>query len=154
MAAEQAQVHGSEHPPEPDYGARFKQNVRWLISINEGFSIDSTAGRADMGPRTLHGLLAKRANPNPERKTAERIARALGVLMEDLWIDHEQLVEKVNREGLRPFEPRRISDKASSSSSTSEDAADVDLSDFDYELTAATLSEQGKRSPKRTRRKD
>lgn len=150
--AEQARVGEGTYEPEPNYGERLQANIRWLIKVNE-FSIESTAGLAAMSPRALHGILGKGTDPNPERKTVEKIARALGVLMPDLWLSPEELVEKVNTVGLRPFAPRRNLDKGSGSSPTSEGAADAgDLSDWDFDQMKVAPKKQRKQSSRRPRR--
>lgn len=88
------------------YHERLRENVEWLAEDINGITLRRAAGMADLAYTTVWNWLHGEAEPTMGR--LGKLAEVLGVEAGDLLMDHEELQQRVEERGLRPFVLRPV----------------------------------------------
>lgn len=99
----------------PDYAARLDENIRYLADFTK-WPIKRIASNAGIAYQTLQNWRTGAAPPTLWK--LQDLADVLGVDATDLLLPHEELVVKVQAEGLRPFVLRPAASPSSLSSTS------------------------------------
>lgn len=124
---------------------RLIANLRLLIEANR-YGMGQTAGLAGMHPRALQFILSGSAQPG--FKNLVRLAAALGVELHEMFLPTDELADRIEEAGLRPFvlsRPARTSSDSASASKLSGVAAGADRSRYRQRKPAAQTRKSASR---------